>query len=79
MDVPEAQHKSSGVLPLVLAYRQGDSLIVQCPFCGMHHVHGAVGAQVGDGDGLRVSHCRDNRRRGYWLREARGSVLWVAA
>lgn len=73
-----ATRRSSTIV--VPAIRSGDSLIIpQCPFCGARHIHGAIGPVVGSADGLRVSHCRDDRRRGYWLREVVGRALWVAA
>jgi hypothetical protein len=65
--------------PTVLpAYRRGDQLIIFCPHCRREHYHGAAG-----GDGSRSAHCTDDRspfkRRGYWLREVRGPVMWLTA
>lgn len=49
-------------------------VVERCPFCGEKHVHGAVGPNVGDGDGPRVAHCFDSGlRRSYVLREVRAA------
>jgi hypothetical protein len=44
-------------VPAVVAHEADDSLIVRCPYCHLHHVHGSAG-----GHGLRLSHCRDGAR-----------------
>lgn len=54
--------------PTIDARRLGMQLIVDCPYCGRQHHHGAVGPKVGDGDGHRVSECRGHNS-GYIIRE----------
>jgi hypothetical protein len=71
--------------PTIPAYRENGQLVVRCPFCGTRHVHGAVGPQVGAGDGRRAAHCVADdspfRQTGYILQEVRpvSRVFWVIA
>ena len=47
-------------------------LVFICPFCGEKHSHGAVGPNLGDGDGHRLVHCTKEApgsERGYILKE----------
>jgi hypothetical protein len=73
------------VAPVLPAIRRDGLLVTFCPYCQREHIHGAVGPQVGDGDGLRAAHCPDDaspfKRRGYRLEEVRpvSRVLWVMA
>lgn len=49
--------------PTVVARREGDQALIDCPHCGEEHVHGW-------GEGHRVSHCDTNvpgRERDYYL------------
>jgi len=56
--------------PIVTARRVGDQLVIDCPYCGRKHRHGA-GARPGDGDGHRVAHCYQGD--GYYVAEHRPS------
>jgi hypothetical protein len=55
--------------------RDCDLLVIQCPYCGREHVHGAgePGSPHGSADGHRVGHCGmdhwDEAGIGYVLQE----------
>jgi hypothetical protein len=69
----------TGNVPILAARRthgrEIDMLLVDCPYCGAEHTHGAgpAGSRFGSGDGHRVTHCgsafHDTSRPGYILRE----------
>lgn len=50
-------------------------LVIDCPYCGAEHTHGAGQevASFGAGDGHRVAHCGpgflETSRRGYFVQE----------
>lgn len=55
-------------VPVIACFREGQSLpferkprpgdlVFRCPFCGKKHVHGAVKADFGQGNGERSAHC----------------------
>jgi len=55
--------------PTVVARRDGDQLVLDCPYCKDEHRHGAAGTKLGAGDGHRIAHCSPGAGKGYFLTE----------
>jgi len=66
--------------PVLPAYRSRgqESLIIWCLWCEKWHWHGAVGPELGAGNGHRVAHCvyalSPYKETGYYLQEIEGSI-----